>query len=160
MNSRSLRYLVSSLLGLLFYVAWILGELLLDSRVLDSRGDRAPFPGLSFLIPFALFGGVVFLALILPWAAAVSVFSKVRCTGKLYFTSVGAILVFVLGCLMFPLMPGPTFEDPTFFEVLIVTVKLQGICFALAGGVFGASYWFVSERHVRATDTFGSSSAC
>jgi len=111
------------------------------------------------LTRFALFGGVVFLALILPWAAAVSVFPKARLSGKLYFTFVGAILVFVLGCLMFPLMPGPTFEDPTFFEILITTVQRQGICFALAGSVFGASYWFVSERHSRANEKLGSSSA-
>src|SRR5215475_2079766 len=107
MNSRSLGYLVSSLLGLLFYVAWIFGEILLDSRVLDSRGDPAPFPGLSFFIWFALFGGVVFLALILPWAVAVKFVLKTRWSGKLYFTFVGAILVFVLGCLMSPLMPWP-----------------------------------------------------
>lgn len=155
MTSRSLGYAVSSLFAVIFYVAWIFCYFWLS-----SRGDPEPFVGaLRFFIPFALFGGVVFLALILPWAAAVSVFSKVRCSGKLYFTSVGAILVFVLGCLMFPLMPGPTFEDPTFFEVLIVTVQLQGICFALAGSLFGASYWFLSERHVRANNTVGSSSA-
>ena len=156
MNSRSLGYVVSSLLAVIFYVAWIFCYFWLS-----SRGDPEPFfvGALRFFIPFALFGGVVFLALILPWAAAVSVFSRVRCSGKLYFTMVGAILVFVLGCILFPLMPAPTFEDPTYFEVLIVTVQVQGICFALAGGVFGASYWFLSERHVRAINTLGSSSA-
>ena len=154
MTSRSLEYVVSSLFAVIFYVAWIFCLFLLSSR------DPEPFVGaLRFLLPFALFGGVVFLALIVPWAGAVSVFPKARCSGKLYFTSVGTILVFVLGCLMFPLMPGPAFENPTYFEVLIVTVQRQGICFALAGGVFGASYWFVSERYVRANTGLGSSSA-
>lgn len=154
MNSRSLGYVVSSLLGLLFYLAWMFCELLF----LD-RGDPEPFShALSVLRWLALFGGVVFLALILPWAVAVNFVLKARWSGKLYFTFVGAILVFVLGCLMFPLMPGPTFEDPTFLEVVIVTVQLQGICFALAGSVFGASYWFVSERHAREKNTLGSSS--
>jgi len=114
------------------------------------------------LIWFALFGGfgVVFLALILPWAVAVSVFPKARWSGKLYFTFVGAILVSVRGCLISSLMPKPLFiEDQTFFEGVIVAVKRQGICFALAGSLFGASYWFVSERHARANKMLGSSSA-
>ena len=154
MNSRSLGYLVSSLLGLLFYVAWIFCE-----PLLESRGDPEPFAGLSVLIWVALFGGVVFLALILPWAMARNFVLKARWSGKLYFTVVGAILVFVLGCLLSPLMPNPSFEDPTFFERVIFAVQRQGICFALAGSVFGASYWFVSERHAGANKTLGSSSA-
>jgi hypothetical protein len=154
MKSRPLGYVVSSLLGLLLYVAWIFCDLWLALRGYPEQFAAT----LGVLIRFAFFGGVVFLALILPWAAAVSVFPKARWSGTLYFTSLGAILVFVLGCLMFPLMPGPTFEDPTFFEVVITTVQRQGVCFALAGSVFGASYWFVSERHVRANKALGLSS--
>ena len=153
MNSRSLGYIVSSLLGLLFYVAWIFCELLLL-----SRGDPEPIrERLSVLRWFALFGGVVFLALILPWTVAVNFVLKA--SGKLYFAFVGAIFVFVLGCLMSPLMPGPTFEDPTFIESVIFAVQRQGFGFALAGSVFGASYWFISERHARANKTLGSPSA-
>lgn len=156
MNSRSLGYLVSSLLGLLVYVASISCELLfLSGGDLPSLSVEA----LRFFIPFPLFGGVVFLALVLPWAAAVSVFPKARVIGKLYFTFVGAILVFVLGCFLSPLMLRPFFEDPPYFESVITAVQRQGICFALAGGVFGALYWFLSERHVRANNTLGSSSA-
>jgi hypothetical protein len=158
MNSRSLGYIVSSLSAFLFYVAWIFCEL-----SLSGRGAHEQFVGtLSALIWFALFGGfgVVFLALILPWAVAVSVFPKARWSGKLYFTFVGAILVSVRGCLISSLMPKPLFiEDQTFFEGVIVAVKRQGICFALAGSLFGASYWFVSERHARANKMLGSSSA-
>jgi hypothetical protein len=158
MNSRSLGYVVGSLLGFLFYVAWIFCEL-----SLSSRGAHEQFvTTLGVLIWFALFGGfgVVFLALILPWAVAVSVFPQGRWSGKLYFTFVGAILVFVLGCLISSLMPKPLFiEDQTFFEGVIIAVKRQGICLALAGSVFGASYWFVSERHARANEKLGSSSA-
>jgi len=142
-------------LGLFFYVAWIFCELLFF-----SRGDPEPFvAGLRVLIWVALFGGVVFLALILPWAVAVSVFPEARWSGKLYFTFVGAILVFVLGCPMYSLMLRPTFEDPTFFEGVIIGVQQQGVCSALAGSLFGASYWFVSERHARANNTLGSPSA-
>jgi hypothetical protein len=158
MNSRSLGYIVSSFSAFLFYVAWIFCDL-----SLSGRGAHEQFVGtLSALIWFALFGGfgVVFLALIPPWAVAVSVFPKARWSGKLYFTFVGAILIFVLGCVISSLMPKPLFiEDQTFFEGVIVAVKRQGICFALAGSLFGASYWFVSERHDRTSKTLGSSSA-
>lgn len=158
MNLRFLGYVVSSLLAILFYVAWIFCEL-----SLSGRGAHEQFVGtLGGLIWFALFGGfgVVFLALILPWAVAVSVRPTARWSGRLYFTFLGAILVFVLGCLISSLMPKPLFiEDQTFFEGVIIAVKRQGICFALAGSVFGASYWFVSESYVCAHKTLDSSSA-
>jgi len=115
MNSRFLGYVVSSLFAFLFSVAWIFCEL-----SLSGRGAHEQFVGtLGVLIWFALFGGfgVVFLALILPWAVAVSARPKARWSGRLYFTFVGAILVFVLGCLISSLMPKPLFiEDQTFFE--------------------------------------------
>jgi hypothetical protein len=57
-------------------------------------------------------------------------------------------------------MPKPLFiEDQTFFEGVLITAKREGICFALAGSVFGASYWFLSERHVGASKMPGSSLA-
>jgi hypothetical protein len=158
MNPRPVGYVVSSLFAFLSYLAWIFCEL-----SLSNRGAHEQFVGvLTALIWFALFGGmgVVLLALILPWAVAVSVFPKERWSGKLYFTFVGAILVFVLGCLISSLMPKPLFiEDQTFFEGVIIAVKREGLCFALAGSVFGASYWFLSERHARATKTPGSRSS-
>lgn len=150
MNSRPLGYVVSSLFAFLFYVAWIYCELSLTT----PAGHEHFVETLGVLIWFALFGGfgIVFVALILPWAVAVRVFPKARWNGNLYFTLVGAILVFVLGCLISSSMPKPLFiEDQTFFEGVIVAIKRQGICFALAGSLFGVSYWFLSERHVRAT---------
>jgi hypothetical protein len=109
---------------------------------------------LSASIFFLLFGGfgLVFLALTLPWVVAVSVFPKTRWSGKLYFILVGAILVLVLACLISSLMPKPLFiEDRTFFGGVLIAAKRQGICFALAGSMFGASYWFLSERQIRAS---------
>ncbi len=148
MISRSLGYIVSSFLALLFYVVWIFFEVSLSSR--GAHG--------VVLIWFALFGGCVFLALVVPWTVAVSVFPKGKCSGKLYFTFAGTILVFVLGCALSSLVPKPLFiEDQTFVEGFIIAVKRQGVCFSLAGSVFGASYWFVSERHVRANKAVGSS---
>ena len=122
MNSRFLGYVVSSLFAFLFYVAWIFCDL-----SLSGRGAHEQFVGtLGGLIWFALFGGfgVVFLALILPWAVAVSVRPKARWSGRIYFTFVGAVLVFVLGCVISSLMPKPLFiEDQTFFEGVIIAAS-------------------------------------
>jgi hypothetical protein len=162
---RSLGYLVSTLFASLFYVAWIFCELLRSSSLtgLTSRDTQAQFMEVvSALILFLLFGGfgLVFLPLILPWTVAVRVFPKARCSGKLYFTLVGAVLIFVIGCLMSSLIPKPLFiEDQTFFEGLLVAVKREGICFVLAGSVFGASYWFLCERHLAARKTTSASVA-
>lgn len=151
---RSFGYILSALFASLFYVAWIFCELLRPSSLagLTSRDLHGHFIEMfSVLILFLLFGGfgLVFLPLILPWTVAVSAFPKAKCSGKLYFSLLGAGLVFVIGCLMSSVMPKPLFiEDQTFFEGVLVAVKRQGICLALAGGVFGASYWFLCERHV------------
>jgi hypothetical protein len=157
---RSLAYVASALSASLFYCAWIFCELLVS-----NRGSHEQFIGLLSAsifasISFLLFGGfgLVFLALTLPWAVTVRVFPKGRWSGKPYFTFVGAILVLVLGCLISSAMPKPLFiEDQTFTEGVLIAAKRQGICFALAGSVFGASYWFLSERHVRADKTPGPS---
>lgn len=151
MNPRPLGYIGSTLLAFLFYVAWMFCEL-----SLSSPGTHIQFDEILFVLMwFVLFRGfgIVFLALIFPWAVVVSVFLKTRWSGKLYFTFAGAIFVFVLGCLISSIMPKPLFiEDQTFFDGVIIAVKREGICFALAGSVFGASYWFLSERHVRRAD--------
>jgi hypothetical protein len=155
MSSRFLGYVVSSLFAFLFYVACIFCELSLSRHVAHEQFVVA----LGALIWFALFGGfgVVFLALILPWAVAVSVRKQARWSGSLYFTFAGAMLVFVLGCVISSLMPKPLFiEDQTFFGGVMIAVKRQGICFALSGSVFGASYWFVSERYAWASKMLNS----
>ena len=100
---------------------------------------------------FLLFGGFafVFLPLILPWIVAVRVFPRDRYSGKLYFPLVGAALIFVLGCVVASLMPKPLFvEDQTFFAGVLLAAKREGLCFALAGIIFGAAYWFLCERYV------------
>ena len=155
---RSLGYIVSAFFASLFYVAWIFCEVLRSSR--DAHEHFMVVFSASIL--FLLLGGfgLVFLPLILPWIFAVSAFSKAKCSGKLYFTLVGAILIFVIGCLMSSLTPKPLFmEDQTFFEGVLIAVKREGICFALAGSVFGASYWFLCERHVVAARKTPSESA-
>ena len=143
---RAFGYVVSTVFASLFYIAWIFCEVLWSSH--DAHQQFITTFGASIL--FFLIGGfgLVFLPLILPWAVTVSAFRKARCTGKVYFTLVGAMLIFVIGCLTSTLMPKPLFvEDQTFFQGVVLAVKREGIGFALAGCVFGASYWFLCERH-------------
>jgi hypothetical protein len=145
---RVVGYLASATFASLFYLAWIFCEQLWLSR------DASVFLGLSGLIVFLFIGGfaLVFLPLMIPWIAAVIAFPRAKLSGNVYFTVAGAILVFVTGCLVTSLMPKPLFiEDQTFYEAVLIAVKREGVCFALAGCIFGASYWFLCERHVGAT---------
>ncbi len=100
---------------------------------LSSRGAHG-----VVLIWFGLFGGFVFLALIVPWTVAVSLFPNGNCSGKLYFTFVGAILVFVLGCALSSLVPKPLFiEDQTFVEGFIIALKRKGSALRWPGACLG-----------------------
>jgi hypothetical protein len=68
----------------------------------------------------------------------------------LYFSTMGAALIFLVGCAMSSLAPKPLFiEDQTFFEGFRIAVERQGLVFVLAGAVFGCLYWLVSERTLR-----------
>ena len=145
---RALGYVKSAIFASLFYLAWTFCVLLWS-----SRDPSELFLGFSGLMVFLLIGGfgLVFLPLIIPWIVAVVAFPRARCTGNIYFTMAGAILIFVIGCLLSSLMPKPLFiEDQTFFEGVLIAAKRQGICFALAGSIFGVAYWFLCERHVGA----------
>ena len=102
---------------------------------------------------FWLAGGFAptLLAIIVPWFLAVSVYQKLRWSGRIYFPVVGAFMVFVLGCAIASLMPKPLFiEDQTFLEGAVVVAQREGICLLLAGIAFGASYWFFGERRIPA----------
>jgi hypothetical protein len=62
---------------------------------------------------------------------------------------VGAPLLFVIGCAAASISPKPLWiEDQTFLEGALIAVVRQGLSFS--GVVFGASYWFLSERHATA----------
>jgi hypothetical protein len=119
---RALGYVVSAIFASLFYVAWIFWELL---RL--GRDAHEHFIGtFCASIFFLLFGGfgLVFVPLILPWALAVGAFPRARVSGRVYFTLAGAILIFVIGCVMSSLTPKPLFiEDQTFFEGVLIAVK-------------------------------------
>ena len=92
------------------------------------------------------------LLLILPWTAAVWLSRKFRWSAKLYFPAAGALLLFVIGCAAASISPKPLFiEDQTFLEGALIAAQRQGLCFLFSGAVFGAAYWFISERGNHAT---------
>lgn len=138
-------FVASAVLACLCYSACVCCELFWSNRgvrILDT---------LTMSAAFLFFGGFVFvfLPLILPWAVAVKVFPRDRRSGKVYFPLVGAVLTFLIGCAVASLMPKPFFvEDQTFFQGIVIAAEREGICFALAGLTFGASYWFLCERYI------------
>lgn len=123
-----------------FYVSWIVVE------VPGSFSSRV----LAALI-LCVFGGfsAALVLMGLPWTLAVWVYRNVRWSGAAYFTCVGALLMFLVGCAASSLSPKPLFiEDQTFFEGALIAVERQGICLTLAGMIVGLGYWFLAERHV------------
>jgi len=147
---RVLGYFASTVLASLFHIAWVSCDDLWSNSA--AREQFTTTFGASIF--FFLAGGfaLVFLLLILPWIVVVSVFARTRYSGRIYFTLAGAILIFIIGCLTASLIPKPLFvPDQTFAESILMAVKREGISFVLAGGIFGASYWFLCERHLVAT---------
>ena len=87
------------------------------------------------------------LANVHPWVLTVWGYGKVRRWGAVYFSSVGAVLTLVLGCITSSLSPKPLFiEDQTFIEGVMMAAQRQGIPMLTAGAVFGIAYWLISER--------------
>jgi len=104
---------------------------------------------LGFAYMFLIVGGFgPALALMsLPWIVAVRAYRRLRRWGEVYFAAIGAFLTLVISCAAASLSPKPfCVEDQTFFEGVKIAVERQGICFILAGTVFGLFFWFLSER--------------
>lgn len=137
-------YLFSAVLASLFYFVWFL--VFLKSR----PGQTSLTFNLGFACIFLIIGGFgPALALMsLPWIVAVWGYRRLRCRGQVYFAGIGAFLTLVISCATASLAPKPLFiEDQTFFEGVKIAAERQGVCFVLAGTIFGLSYWFLSERH-------------
>lgn len=136
-------YVLSAVLASAFYIVWdvVSWDLRLSPPILMT--DLAvPL----FILIFGGFGAALAL-MSLPWIVAICGYSRLRRWGRVYFAGIGAVLMFVLGCTMSSLSPKPLFiEDQTFFEGAIIAAERQGICLALAGIIFGLSYWHLCER--------------
>jgi len=135
-------YLISTIFASLLYVVWFLFVFM---RQIDHTGASLTF-SIGFAFFYCLTGGFgLGLALMsLPWIAVVSGYPSLRGSGPLYFAGVGALLLFVIGCVTSSLSWKPLFiEDQTFFEGVIIAAERQGIILLLAGAFFGFIYWFL-----------------
>lgn len=136
-------YLASFLSASLFYLVWFSVE----TRTPGSNVGVLFEIGLAIF--FWLFAGMaaalVFIAV--PWCLAVMLHDRIKCAGLVYFSCIGAALTIVIACATSSLAPKPLFiEDQTFLQGFIIAIQRQGICFLLSGLLFGATFWFVSER--------------
>ena len=98
---------------------------------------------------FWLFEGMAaaFVLMALPWYLAVVLHDSLRGSGLIYFSLIGGAATTVLGCATSSLAPKPLFiEDQTFLQGFMIAVERQGACMLLTGLLFGATFWFVSER--------------
>lgn len=138
-----LGYIAAFVVGSLFYVAWF------------TVVNRAPGSDVTILfrigvaIFFWAFGGVAvaLILMALPWSLAVVCANRIRRFGLASSLTLGAALTILCGCAASSLAPKPFFiEDQTFFEGFVIALQRQGICFLFTGLLFGATYWYLSER--------------
>ncbi len=136
-------FILSAVPASAFYVTWIVVSL--ESQ-LGPSSAKTDLEVALFIMIFAGFGAALAL-MSLPWIVAVWGYSRLQRWGQIYFAGIGAVLMFVLGCITSSLSPKPLFiEDQTFLEGAIIAAERQGICLALAGTIFGLSYWYLCER--------------
>jgi hypothetical protein len=146
-----LGYLISSVVAWAFYIAWM------SLALLRSPGSKTDLAfNMSFAAIFSVIDGFVptLGLLILPWVLAVRVYRRVQLPGWIFFPAVGAASVFLIGCAASSLAPKPLFvEDQTFLQGAVIAAERQGVCMALAGLLFGLTYWFLSGAAKFATRT-------
>ena len=141
--NRVIGYLASCLGASLVYVIWFL-------VVTRTPGSNV---GLLFDIALAIFfwlfeGMAAALVLMaLPWYLAVMLHDRIKRSGLIYYSCIGASVTIPMACTTSSLALKPLFiEDQTFLQGFMIAIERQGICFLLSGLLFGAIFWFVSER--------------
>jgi hypothetical protein len=146
---RVIAYAVSAILASLIYVSYVGCWLHIVQRFVPDAAQV----GLGFRILLASFvwltGGfaLTLLLMIVPWTIAIWGYRKLRWSGQIYFSGVGALIVFTLGCTTASISPKPLWiEDQTFLEGAVVAAERQGIGLLLAGIAFGVSYFWLGER--------------
>jgi hypothetical protein len=141
--NRLVGYVAAFVVSSLFYVGWFT----VASRVPGS--DVTILFQIGIAIFFWAFGGVAaaLIAMSLPWSLVVIGTSRIRQFGLPSSLALGAALTILFGCASSSLAPKPLFiEDQTFLEGFVIAFQRQGVCFLLAGLLFGATYWYLSER--------------
>ena len=150
---RIVGYMSGAAAATLIYVVW-------DAVAMHMSVAPSGRPSFKFEIGaaifFAVFAGLgAAILLIAPlWLLVTLLSNLLPRLQALYFSAMGAVLVFLAGCAMSSLAPKPLFiEDQTFFEGFRIAVERQGLVFFFAGAVLGSVYWLVSERSLSAPTT-------
>jgi len=144
---RVVGYMSGAILASLVYVAWLMVSITAEHS--DAHG------GLAFRVAFSLFFwlssgfALSLLLMIVPWIVAVWAYRRLQLSGRMYFPVAGSLLLFIIACVATSIAPKPLFvEDQTFLQGALIAAQRQGICFLVSGLLFGASYWFLGERHI------------
>jgi hypothetical protein len=140
-------YVASAIVASVVYVVWLTVWEAVWGGGTAQRDWGFEF---RFSLFFWIAGGfaLALLLMIVPWATAVWVWVRTRWDARFYFPIVGAVLVFVIGCVASSISPKPLFvEDQTFLQGVVMTAQRQGICLAVCGVVFGVCYaWFERRK--------------
>jgi hypothetical protein len=144
---RAVGYVSGAILASLLYVIWVIVSALHEPS--DGHGISV------FLIEFSFFFWLVdgfaltLLLMIIPWFIIVWSYRRLQWSGGVYFPIAGSLVLFVIACAATSIAPKPLWiEDQTFLQGALIGAQRQGICFLASGLLFGASYWFLSERHI------------
>ena len=141
-------YSVSGMFASLIYVIWLTVSL----RFWSGQPHASLIFALGFSLFFWLAGGfaLTLLLMIVPWIIAVWAYRKLRWASPLYFSGIGAVIVFTLGCATASIAPKPLFiEDQTFLEGALIAAERQGVCLLFAGVALGTCYWWFGERQLQ-----------
>lgn len=141
--NRTIGYLASFLSASLFYLVWFSVE------TRTPGGNVGLLFDIGLAIAFWLFEGMAaaLVLMALPWYFAVMCHDRIKHAGLIQFSFIGAALTIAIACATSSLAPKPLFvEDQTFLQGFMIAIQRQGICFLLSGLLFGATFWFVSER--------------
>jgi len=143
---RVIGYFVGALAASLIYIGWLLIGM---TRLHGAAAEFGFNLGFSLLLWMTDGFGLTLVFVAVPWILAVWVCRILRWPGGVYFPLVGAISIFVIGCIMASVSPKPLWiEDQTFLQGAAIAAARQGLSFLVSGFVFGFAYWLISERRI------------
>lgn len=143
-------YLCSAAVASLFYMAWTTVFYRLNTTTdkmsvfYHTFNDTIGFVFFQWLV-----GGFLMsmIFLIIPWIVAVKICRRLRMETLLPYTMIALLLSFPLNLLL-SMTPFSIVALPyqPFSSRIILALRYQGLCYLIAGLIFGVIYWFLSVR--------------
>lgn len=147
--SRVWAYCVSAILASIIYLVWMTVWMGANSARDPEIGHVGWGSVLAVMCLYWLVGGFA-LALVLmaaPWVVAVWFQIGTLWDSRIFFPAVGAFLLFTVGCTASSISwKPPSIDDQTFFQGALIAAERQGLCLAVCGVAFGASYALYERR--------------